>query len=207
MDLTALAFAASSANTVQISYYGDRGVAAMLLRTDEVATRAEVGRGNSGVVHVVTLLDGSQYYVKTVSGGDPAYHRREIEINMYLTRHAAAAPFVSRFLAGFIIERDGQTCATQVFQYLPGVNALEYLRRLPSQRNVVRRAAIHALRSIHEAGIQHGDVGLSNLFIAFGARGQISVRFIDFGGARRSYSESAHRNNLQRLERAIARGS
>lgn len=31
--------------------------------------RAEVGRGNSGVVHVVTLLDGSQYYVKTVCGG------------------------------------------------------------------------------------------------------------------------------------------
>ena len=202
MDLTD----AAAANTVQVSYYGDRGLAVSLLGSNEVAMRAEVGRGNSGVVHVVTLLDGTQYYVKTVYGGDPMYHRREIEINMYLTRHAAAAPFVSRFLAGIIIERG--VCAFQIFQYLPGVNALEYLRVRPDHLNVVRRAAIYALRSIHDAaGVLHGGISLANMFIAFGVRGQISVRFIDFGGAWRSYSsrDSGYRTNMQRLERAFAR--
>jgi serine/threonine protein kinase len=203
MDLTD----AAAANTVEVSYYGDRGLAAMLLRADEVATRAEVGRGNSGVVHVVTLLDGTQYYVKTVCGGDPMYHRREIEINMYLTRHAASAPFVSRFLAGIITDRGDQVCAVQIFQYLPGVNALEYLRVRPDHLHVVRRAAIYALRSIHAAGVLHGDISLANMFIAFGVRGQISVRFIDFGGAWRSYSscDSGYRSNMQRLERTFAR--
>ncbi len=193
-------------NAVQISYYGDRGTVAMLQNPDEVAVCVEVGRGNSGVVHVVALLDGTQYYMKTALGGDPMYHRREIEINMYLTRHAAAA---SRFLAGFIKESVNEVCAVQIFAFLPGLNAADYLARSPEQLHVVRRAAIYALRTIHATGVLHGDISLSNMFIAFGACGQISVRFIDFGGAMRSSSspvyDCRYRNNMQQLDRVFVR--
>lgn len=192
-------------NTAHISYFGDRGLAVKLLEANEVAMRVEVGRGNSGVVHVVALLDGAQYYMKTVIGGDLIDHRREIEINMYVTRHRESAPFVSHFLAGVITDHNGQVCAVQIFQYLPGVNALEYLRLFPSHLNVVRRSAIYALRSIHKAGVIHGDISLTNIFVVFGVRGQISMRFIDFGGAVYSTSiyDCGYRLNIQQLERAL----
>jgi serine/threonine protein kinase len=195
MDLTDI-----DVNTVNVSYFGDREV---IFHPDDVAACVEVGRGNSGVVHVVTLLNGARYYVKTVSGGDPSYHRREIDINMYISRRAPA--FVSQFLAGFIRETANLVYAVQIFQFLPGMNAADYLSQRPDQIHVVRRAAIYALRSIHATGVLHGDISLSNIFIALGSRGQISVRFIDFGGSCRGRSGYGYRINLQRLEHTFRR--
>lgn len=169
--------------------------------------------GATGVVRKVTKRDGTAFYVKRMvfqaevegeeegkaanflkPGVTESQVYNELDINEALSE---ALPDVVSRMIGSTIFREGDTrVAYLVFEGLEGMDALKYMRTLPSDAEIAEIVACvrEKVAKLHEAQYVHSDLQGPNIFLMTNEAGRFTdCRLIDFGGARYVGDESGGR--------------
>ncbi|KAF8351680.1 hypothetical protein F5887DRAFT_1069354 [Amanita rubescens] len=164
-----------------------------------IVLTSEIGRGATGVVHRGTLkpaiCDGAMpldVVVKLAFDSDQRDAlRSEYEVYRRLKSKGVRQGIATAL--GFFDDSEGCACAL-VLLYA-GVSLSESQGNLSG---IDRKSALSILKSIHRAGILHGDIRRANILIS-----DLGITIIDFGHSKQSDDQETKDEELEQLRSCL----
>lgn len=147
-------------------------------------------KGTFGSVYKVSISQ-KEYYIKRLEYTSNILHKTfniyaEISIAIELTRRIPS--YISKLEASIIFEKAEYVSAYLIFEGLPGISLLEFLKNNnPTERkNIPIYESIYcslkeAQLAINNAGYVHRDIKPANIFVVHERSGIFRCKLIDFG--------------------------
>lgn len=130
--------------------------------TDGVRQRG-LGAGGYGEARIIRY-GGQEYVVKTSlppENTEYTYHRFIKEVEMCEEAARRIPEITSEFIGGKVTNKH----ATIIFKYIPGMTLAEYLRVPGIDKERLVGDITNAIMRIREAGMEHRDIKLDNIYI------------------------------------------